>query len=139
MMKRALLFFPLLALITALSGARLLYAEGPAAPPAAQGHDHAQQGDAGQPAAPEAARTQPSMGGHRMMQSRSAGNAELTRLLEAMNAATAADKTTAMAALLTRLVQDQLAMSAMMHGSMPSSMPQCPMMSKESGGNQHQH
>ena len=140
MMKRALLFFPSLALVAAFSGARPLYAEGAAAPPAAREHEHAQQRDAGQPAAPDAARTQPpAVGAHRMMQSSSAVEAELTRLLEAMNAATGADKTSAMAALLNHLVQDRLAIPAMMRGSMPSSMPQCSMMSKDSSGKQHEH
>lgn len=141
-MKHALLFFSLLALIAWLPGTRLLYAEGGAVPAAAQEHDHGQQGGDGQAAAPTAGGTQhAAMGAHwvMMMQSRLAADAELTRLLQTMNAATGADKTTAMAALLTRLVQDRVATHGMMRGSTLPSTPQCPMMDKDSSGTQHEH
>lgn len=133
-MKPAMLLFSSVALATALSGARPLYAEGSLMLPAVQGHEHEHAAPADAPKA-----QQPAANGHRMMQSMSAGDAELTRLLEAMNAATGADKTTAMAALLTRLVEDRKAMHAMMHGSASSAMPHCPMMSKDSSSQQHEH
>jgi len=116
---------------TMLAGVRLPGADGPAPPAAVETpHDH------GPGAADSLQAGQHRMGMHQRVES-VAADAELNRLVETMNAATGAEKATAMAAVLTRLVQEQEAMRAHMHDATQSMMRHCDMMSKSADGHEH--
>ena len=80
-------------------------------------HDHEHKG-AADAKAPGAAEQHPDMmnaGMTKMMSDMKAGDAKLQALTDTMNAATGAEKTEAMAALLNALMQERATMHAMMH------------------------
>jgi hypothetical protein len=72
----------------------------------------------------------------KMMANMHASDAELDRLVAAMNAANGDAKTAAIADLLTRIVQRQTTMRQEMQDSMKTMMAQCPMM-KDAGTHEH--
>jgi hypothetical protein len=72
----------------------------------------------------------------KMMANMHASDAELDRLVAAMNAANGDAKTAAIADLLTRIVQRQTTMREAMQDSMKTMMAQCPMM-KDAGTHEH--
>ena len=96
--------------------------QAPAPPQAQEPHVH--------PAPDAATKDTPAAGPHdmhamhSMMASMSASHATLQKLVEAMNAATGPQKTEAIAALVTAMVQNQHAM----HEAMAAHMAECPMM-----------
>jgi hypothetical protein len=119
----------------ALAGVRVLDADGPVPAGAVQAaHDH-EHGTA----SPSAGGTHGMNGMHmhqRQAAQQASPDAELTRLVETMNAATGAEKTAAMAALLTRLAQDQAATGTHMQ-AMQSMMAHCEMMKNSPNGHEH--
>ena len=72
----------------------------------------------------------------KMMAKMHASDAELDRLVAAMNAATGDAKVAAMAGLLTRMVQQQTTMREEMQESMKTMMAQCPM-TKDAAAHEH--
>ena len=71
-----------------------------------------------------------------MMEKMQASDAELERLVAAMNAATGDAKVAAMADVLTRMIQRQTTMREDMRESMKTMMAQCPMM-KDAAAHEH--
>ena len=104
------------------------------APAAAQDpHDHQHPATA----RPEA--TPPEHSGRRQMMTKDNATDDLAQLVVRMNAATGEAKTTAIADLLTRLVQQQATMRTTMDESMKTMKSECSMMKKTNTDQQPKH
>lgn len=136
-MRRLTSILAVVALTTAFSATSQLSVAGqsaPAAAPTPQDHDHAAPAPSSTPKGQKMAGKMAGMGQKMMTPKATASDAELDKLVARMNAATGAEKTAAMAELLTATVERLTSTRK----EMRESMAKCSAMS-EAAAPEHKH